>query len=406
MNQSKRTNTSVDVAARVAANPMRTRFYPEPVDPALAAFHRRMPAYSPTPLFDVPDLAQRFGVARVVVKAETQRMGLPSFKILGASWATYRTICDHLGGEPEPWNNINELAANLQHLRPFRLASATDGNHGRAVAFMARLLGFECDIFVPAGMTQARIDAIRAEGASVTIVDGTYDDAVARSAREASGSCLVISDTSWEGYTEAPARVIEGYSTIFAEVDDALDASSLNRPDIVSVPMGVGAFMAACVAHYRRSSDDVTIIGVEPLDANCVQESALHGGITEVPGPHESIMVGLNCGTPSLIAWPAVSQGVDWFAAVHDDTAREAMRDLAAVGVVAGETGAAALAGLAAVLADPDWRPAAGTRSDATVLLVVTEGATDPNGYEQIVGRNHHSIGRVLEVGPRTARSE
>lgn len=382
---------------------MRSEFTAAPVDPALANFHRRMPAYSPTPLFDVPDLATRLGVARVVVKAETQRMGLPSFKILGASWATYRAICDHLGYEPEPWNNINELAANLMHLRPFRLATATDGNHGRAIAFMARLLGFQCDIFVPVGMSQARIDAISAEGASVTVVDGTYDDAVARSAQEASASCLVISDTSWEGYTEAPARVIEGYSTIFNEVDDALDAASLGHPDIVAIPMGVGAFMASCVAHYRCRSEEVTIIGVEPLDANCVQESALRGGITEVPGPHESIMVGLNCGTPSLIAWPSISQGVDWFVAVADEMARDSMRELADVGIVAGETGAAALAGLTAVLADPGWHPYSGRRSDATVLLVVTEGATDPTSYEEIVGKRHTSVGRVLEATRRTA---
>jgi len=282
--------------ARVTQNPLRTVMRPEPPNPALGAFHIRMPAYSPTLLFDVPDLAGALGVGRILVKAETRRLGLPSFKILGASWATYQAICSHLDYEPEPWHNINELAANLAHLRPFRLASATDGNHGRAVAFMARLLGFDCHIFVPRGMSESRIQAIRREGAVVSVVDGTYDEAVARSAEEASSTCLVISDTSWPGYQETPAHVVEGYSTIFVEVDEAIDASGLNHPDIVVVPMGVGAFMASAVNHYRRGDLDPLIIGVEPLDANCVQESALAGAITTVPGPHESIMVGYRLG--------------------------------------------------------------------------------------------------------------
>ncbi len=382
----------------ITRNPLREPIMLDAPGPELGAFHIRMPAYSPTMLFDVPDLASKLGVKRVLVKAETRRMGLPSFKILGASWATYRALCDHLGYEPEPWRNINELAANLAHLRPFKLASATDGNHGRAVAFMARLLGFDCHIFVPRGMVEARIQAIRSEGALVTVVNGSYDDAVARSAEEAGSDCLVISDTSWEGYEDTPARVIEGYATIFNEIDDAIDASAIDRPDIVVVPMGVGAFMAAGITHYRCHEHQPTIIGVEPIDANCVQASAEAGSIANVPGPHESIMVGLNCGTPSLIAWPRLAAGIDWFASVSDDAARMAMSDLAAVGIVAGETGAAALAGLSAIVADPSWAEVADDPAQATVLLIVTEGATDPESYAEIVGRGHETVGRVITV--------
>jgi len=366
-------------------------------DPKLVRFHHRMPAYASTLLFNAPTLAKRLGVGKVLIKAETQRMGLPSFKILGASWATYQALCAHLGSEPEPWNNINELAANLDHLRPFNLAAATDGNHGRAVAFMARLLGFGCHIFVPEGMVQSRIEAIRREGASVTIVNGTYDDAVRQSAAMASQNCLVVSDTSWEGYEATPSRVIEGYSTIFREVDDALDASAMARPDMVVIPVGVGAFMAAAVAHYRGADKRNTlIVGVEPSDANCVQASAEAGQITEVPGPHRSIMVGLNCGTPSLIAWPVVSTGVDWFAAIDDDAARTAMRELASIGIVAGETGSAALGGLEALLASKEWSAEGRDVSDATVLIVVSEGATDPDAYAAITGSPPEAIGRVM----------
>ena len=174
--------------SKITQNQLRTEVSLPAPDPSLAAFHLRMPAYSPTLLFDVPDLGTQLGVGRILVKAETRRMGLPSFKVLGASSATYRALSEHLGYEPEPWRNINELATNVGHLRPFKLAAATDGNHGRAVAYMARLLGFECHILVPRGMAESRIQAIRSEGAVVTVVDGTYDDAVARSAAEASAA--------------------------------------------------------------------------------------------------------------------------------------------------------------------------------------------------------------------------
>ncbi len=384
------------MTALVVANPLHENCnWPAP--PAeIAAFHRRMPAYSPTLLLDAPGLAGQLGVGRLLIKAETRRMGLPSFKILGASWATYQAICAHLGHEPEPWANINELATNLAHLRPFKLATATDGNHGRAVAFMARLLGFQAQVFVPEGMASARIEAMEAEGATVTVIHGDYDDAVARAGEEADDSCLVVSDTSWPGYETIPAQVIEGYTTIFAEVDDAIDASDLEHPDLVVVPMGVGAFMSAAVTHYRSGSHRPTIVGVEPLDANCVQASAVAGEISHVPGPHRSIMVGLNCGRPSMVAWPRLASGIDWFVSVDDDAARQAMRDLAEAAVVAGETGAAALAGLQALLADPTATAAIADLSEKTVLVIVTEGATDPAAYHSIVGKSHDHIGRVL----------
>lgn len=380
----------------VTANPLADDAVWPPAPSELSAFHHRMPAYAPTLLLDAPGLAERFGVGRVVIKAETRRMGLPSFKILGASWATYRAICEHLGYEPEPWTNINELARNLAHLKPFKLATATDGNHGRAVSFMARLLGFNCHIFVPAGMVDARIQAMEREGAEVTVVDGDYDDAVSRAAEEACDTCLIVSDTSWPGYETIPAQVVEGYSTIFSEVDAALDASHLARPDLVVVPMGVGAFMAAAVTHYRSGGDRPLIVGVEPIDANCVQASALGGEITHVAGPHRSIMVGLNCGRPSLTAWPRLASGIDWFVSVDDDAAKRAMCDLADAAVAAGETGAACLAGFDALLADDATRASLPDLSKATILLVVTEGATDPDNFEAIVGRGPESVGRVL----------
>ncbi len=368
-----------------------------PAAPAeVRTFHGRLPAYAPTLLVDAPRLADSLGVGRVLVKTETQRMGLPSFKILGASWATYRAVCAHLGGEPPAWANIYDLAASLRHLRPMTLAAATDGNHGRAVAFMARLLGFEAHILVPAGTSQARMEAIRGESAAVTVVDGTYDDAIERSAEMAGEHCLVVSDTSWPGYETIPADVAAGYATIFAEVDDALAREGLGPLDMVTVPVGVGALMAAAVTHYRSGPHRPLLVSVEPDDANCVQASTIAGEITATPGPHRSIMVGLNCGMPSPLAWPLLASGVDWCVSVDSDAASRAMTDLADSQVVAGETGAASLAGLRALLQDSHGAAALGDPAEATVLVLVTEGATDPQNYERIVGQPASALAPVL----------
>jgi diaminopropionate ammonia-lyase len=338
-----------------------------------AAFHQRLPGYAATRVVDAPALAGELGVSALWLKDESHRLDMPSFKILGASWAVYRLLVTRLGREPQ-WNDLAELRAEFAPLGALTLAAATDGNHGRAVARMAHLFGYDAQILVPAGTAAARIDAIAGEGASVTVVDGTYDDAVRASAALASERVLVVSDTSWDGYTEVPRTVIEGYGTIFAELDAQLTAA----PEVVVVPMGVGALAAAVVQHYATSA---TIIAVEPLSAACGLQSAAAGHPVFVPGPHDSIMAGLNCGTVSQVAWPTVSAGVDLFVAVDDAAAEQAMRDLAEVGVVAGETGAAALAGLRAVTGtEAEMR-------DRRALVLCTEGATDPVAYARIVGR-------------------
>lgn len=421
------TERMIDVPTeRIVANPL-AGDPPvwEPYTRAPLDFHRRLPGYAPTPLVAAPSLAQRLRVREVLVKVESTRLGLPAFKMLGASWATYRALVGHLGTEPV-WSTIADLAEQLRALRPFALAAATDGNHGRAVAAMARLLGFDARIFVPEGTAAARIASIESEGATVTVVDGDYDAAVARSAQEAGPSCLVISDTSWPGYDQVPRWVVEGYSTMMWEIDDALARRQATTEghgallDAVIVPMGVGALTAAVVNHWCRhdqnrrgargetdagSSDDrghvdaeprdesghvgserrrdpgPVVVGVEPVDAACIMASALAGRITTVPGPHRSIMAGLNCGTPSPVAWPLVSAGVRTLVAVDDDRARQAVRDLAALGVEAGETGAAALAGLTVLQSHDQPLPAT-----ATVLLLCTEGATDREAWWRILG--------------------
>jgi diaminopropionate ammonia-lyase len=345
------------------------------------AFHCRLPGYQPTRVVDAPALAADVAVRQLLIKDESNRLGLPSFKILGASWATYRLLCARLAqvggrdGDPEPaWRTVEELRDVLSPLGPLTLVAATDGNHGRAVARMARWLGYDARILVPAGTVAARIDGIESEGATVHVIDGSYDDAVAASAALASDAVLVVSDTSWDGYVEVPSWVIEGYSTIFDELDDQLDG---HMPDAVVVQMGVGALAAATAERLAARS---TVIVVEPLDAACGLRSAQAGTPVHVPGPHRSIMAGMNCGTVSVVAWPSIHRGTDFFVAVDDAAAEDAMRDFASTSVVAGETGAAGLAGLRAATASGI------ELSEASVLLLCTEGATDPVNYQRIVG--------------------
>jgi diaminopropionate ammonia-lyase len=342
------------------------------------AFHRRLNGYAPTPVVDAPGIAAEVGAAHVWVKDESTRLGLPAFKILGASWATYCALVERLGHEPA-WTDLDELRAAFAPLGRLTLVTATDGNHGRAVAHLARLLGHRAEILVPLGTSRARVNGIASEGAMVTVVDGAYDDAVRLAAERADDDVVVVSDTAWPGYADIPARVIEGYSTIFDECDEQLP----RPPGVVVVQLGVGALAAAVVAHYAGRA---TIVGVEPKSAACHFVSAAAGHPVEVPGPHDSIMAGLNCGNVSPVAWPAVSRGVDLFVAIDDAAATAAMRDLAAIGVTAGETGAAGLGGLRALL---DGGPAVHGLDlhDRSVLVLCTEGATDPVAYQRIVGR-------------------
>jgi len=212
---------------------------------------------------------------------------------------------------------------------------------------------------------------------------------IAQAAAKAGPDCLVISDTSWPGYEDVPRWITDGYATIFHEVHDQLGGE---QPDLVVVQIGVGALATAVVQHYRPLG--ARIVGVEPAHAACMLASVAAGRIVEVPGPHDSIMAGLNCGLASLLAWPIVSAGVDLFVAIADEAAREAMRRMAEAGIVAGETGAAGVGGLMAVLNGPDAetvRGALGITQSTRVLCISTEGATDPVAYEQIVGHAPHS---------------
>ncbi|HEX2742633.1 MAG TPA: pyridoxal-phosphate dependent enzyme, partial [Rubrobacter sp.] len=222
----------MSIRTLVNPNALETLDGPTP-DRAPLRFHRRLPGYEATPLVDAPGLAEALGVGKVFVKDESSRLGLPAFKVLGASWAVYRALEERLEDESfGDWEEIEDLKEKLSPLRQLSLVAATDGNHGRALAWVARLLGFGAKIFVPQDMAAARREAIVHEGAEVIVVDGTYDDAVEISAEERG---LLISDMSWPGYERIPSWVIEGYSTMLWEIDDELEKRNEAGPDLVVV---------------------------------------------------------------------------------------------------------------------------------------------------------------------------
>ena len=358
----------------------------------VADFHHKLPGYRHTGLHDLDSIARQIGVGRVVVKDESRRLGLPSFKMLGASWASFSALAEHTGMDRDGWSSISELAERLEPYGPLTLAAATDGNHGRAIARIAQLLGLEAKVFVPFDMAEARVEAIRSEGAAVIVVDGYYDDAIAESAAAASEDTLVVSDTSWDGYEDIPGRVIEGYSTIFDETDAQLEEQGLPNPTHVFTPMGVGALAAATVAHFHEAQPRPVIVGVEPLEAACVQAALEVGEVITIESEFRTSMVGLNCGTASKIAFPTLAAGLDWTVAISDRWSDEAMRVYAENDLVSGESGAACLGALLAVT-DGEAKTQLGLDEGSTVLLIITESATDPVNYKRVVGRLPEEVG-------------
>ncbi|MEU0952741.1 diaminopropionate ammonia-lyase [Streptomyces niveus] len=343
-----------------------------PVPTEVRAFHASLPEYAPTPLTELPPLADDLGVGRVFVKDESSRLGLPAFKALGASWAVHRALA--------------ERAAHGAEAGPVTLVAATDGNHGRAVARSARLLGRRAHVFVPQGVHPTAAAAIAAENAEVTRVAGTYDEAVRRAAEAASApGAILIQDTAWPGYERIPGWIVEGYSTLCAEIDEQLAAAGAGMPDLVAVPVGVGSLAQAVVTHYRAhpSGPATALLSVEPRTADCVLQSLVLGEPVSVTTA-ETTMAGLNCGTPSGIAWPLLRDGLDAAIAVDDADSARAAGDLAALGVSSGPCGAAPLAGVRAALSGDgadERRTALGLGPASTVVLLSTEGsAANPHG--------------------------
>jgi diaminopropionate ammonia-lyase len=327
-----------------------------PVDRSAAAFHAALDDFAPTPLRRLDALAEELGLRDVALKDESDRLGLPAFKILGASWAAERAL------------------AQQRAVRTLVAASA--GNHGRAVAAVARRRGLAARIYMPARSATARRDAIAREGAEVVVVDGDYEEAVARAAADGdSPGLLEIGDVGASG----PARwVIDGYATLFDELGADFD--------VLLVPVGVGSLAAAAARHGAEAG--TVVIGVEPETAACLAASIAAGEPTAVANPG-SIMAGLDCAKVSEAAWPSLRAGIRGTIAVTDPEAHAAMRELGAIGLAIGESGAAPLAALRALMTEDECaelRAAAGIDQDSRVVLIATEGVTDPEGYAEVVG--------------------
>lgn len=361
----------------------------------------RWPRHAPTPLLELPGLAGQIGVARLWYKDEAGRFGLGSFKALGGAYAVAELILNRVreeGADPTP--SIDALLGGRYRsvAGQVTVCCATDGNHGRSVAWGAKLFGCRAVIYIHATVSQGRKRAIEAHGAEVRRVAGNYDDSVRQAAADARAEgWTVVSDTSYEGYTEIPKDVMQGYGVMVAEALDQLPAGA--APSHVFVQGGVGGLAAAVCMQtwWRHGAKRPRLILVEPDNAACLLASARQGRPTAIEGDLETVMAGLSCGVPSLLAWQILDEGADAFMAVPDEAAVAVMRLLAdGVGndapIVAGESAVAGLAGVIAATMEPALATRLGLDADSGILVFGTEGATDPELYREIVGRPPEAV--------------
>ena len=333
----------------------------------------RWDGYAPTPLYSLRKLARDCGVAEVFYKDESARFGLGSFKALGGAWAVTALAARH--------------TAAGGRLRDFVVAAATDGNHGRAVAWGGQKAGCAVKIFVHTNVSEARVAAMKSLGAEVFRADGDYDDSVRECARQAEkNGWQVVSDTSWAGYTETPKLVMAGYAALAREVWAQLAGRA---PTHIILPAGVGAFAAAIAAAVWRMGARPRLCVVESAYAACLLASARRGALTAAPIRQETVMAGLSCGEPSLLAWETLRDTARDFVAIGDDEVGATLRGLAGgeygdEAIAAGECSAAGIIALRALAAADD----AGLTADSRVLLFGTEGVTDPDSYRRLVGEN------------------
>ncbi|KAL2141371.1 hypothetical protein VTI28DRAFT_2457 [Corynascus sepedonium] len=350
--------------------------------------HRLLPAYAETPLHSLPSVARALGLGHVLVKDESQRFGLPSFKILGASWAVYRAVAERMGLRGGDGNGDDGAVASLllngkgQHGRGgdgIKVITCTAGNWGRAVARMAGYLGVAAVVYVPSHMPEQTRELIRSEGAEVKVVEGDYDAAaeVAKGAGEREDGALLVMDIGWEGYESVPQWVVEGYQTMLDESDAQVLRATGGQPATHAiVPVGCGSIAQAVTHHYRSQAADAAaaaaaVLAVEPASAACLRASLESGRMTSVT-TEDSIMCGMNCGTLSTTAWPVLRAGIDGSVVVSDTEAHQAVQELKALDVQAGPCGASTLAALK--IAYDVEKTRLGLTEQSVVVLYCTEG--------------------------------
>lgn len=349
-------------------------------------------APGPTPLLALPALAAELGVAAIHIKDESVRLGLGSFKALGGSYAVARLVLEEVGrrlGRPVDLTELGTSAVRSV-AAGMSFACATDGNHGRSVAHGAQLVGARAAIFVHSGVSGERAAAIGRFGADVIRVAGGYDDSVAEAARVAAErGWILVSDTSWPGYTRVPRLVMQGYTVMVREALRQLPAP----PTHMFVQAGVGGVAAAVAGHLTLNLGErrPVFVVVDPARAACLYETARAGHPVKVERGEPTVMAMLECHEPSLVAWQVLSRAADAFMTVEDADAVAVMNRLARPtgndpAIVAGESGGVGLAGLMHAAADAGIRAALRLDGTSRILLVNTEGATDPERYAELVG--------------------
>ena len=362
-------------------------------------FHQSFPEYSVTPLVKLEVLAEELGVQSIYVKDESYRFGLNAFKVLGGSYAIAREIGRLLGLKEEELTLGRLLAPDVkERLGTLTFVTATDGNHGRGVAWTAQRLGHRAVVFMPKGTAAERLENIRRLGAEASITNVNYDDTV-RLARAyaAEHKGIVVQDTSWEGYDEVPLHIMQGYTTMGSEIVEQLEAYGNIKPTHVFLQAGVGAMagaMAGFIADYYKERRPLITI-VEPNQADCIYRTALanDGQLHTVGGALDSIMAGLCCGEPCSLGWRQLAAYADNFVAMPDRAAALGMRVLGRpmgsdAAVVAGESGAAGFGLAMAALWEQDLaelKRSLQLDAKSVILCISTEGATDVANYRRIM---------------------
>ena len=360
----------------------------------VSAFHRSFPEYAPTPLVRLDNLANRLGVKGFYVKDESYRFGLNAFKVLGGSWAVGRCIAQRVGEEVPTCGELTspELKEKLGDLI---FVTATDGNHGRGVAWTAARLGQKSVVYMPRGTAQERLDNIRALGSDASITDLCYDDAVRLARRmEQEKGYILVQDTAWDGYEQVPGWIMEGYTTMAKEAVDQLNGV---KPTHIFLQAGVGSLAGALTAYFASlwGEDRPVITIVEPHSANCIFRTAQadDGKLHFVTGEMDTIMAGLACGEPCTTAWEILRDHADNFISMPDRCAARGMRVLGNPlpgdeRVISGESGAAGVGAALELLMEPgmeEERKVLGLDEDSVVLCFSTEGDTDRENYRKIV---------------------
>jgi diaminopropionate ammonia-lyase len=392
-------------ASTITTSPAAAKLFPPGISRQVRSFHRQIPDYKVTPLKSLDRLADFLGLGSIFVKDEAQRLDLGSFKVLGGSFAIYSHIRSVLNLEGDISFDALSSPEIRERLGDLTFAAATDGNHGRGVAWAARRLGFKSVIYVHKHTSQARIAAIERNGARVEVVDGTYDDAVEKINEDANqNGWQVISDTSWEGYEDIPRWVMQGYSSMFSEAQEQMAGMGISKPTHLFVQAGVGALAASAIGFYAQlfGADRPKNVVVEPDLAACLYLSAEigDGKPHSFPGDLDTIMAGLACGDPNPIAWDILYDCTDVFIKSPDYVAAKGMRVYGVPlngdpHIISGESGAVTLGALMFLIENEEYRPLRellSLGSDSVVLLINSERNTDPDAFRRVVWEGGNPI--------------